>query len=210
VGRGLHGDTVASQHLVLQLVPGVEDDDGGRGQPHVGEAVREVAGGEGGCRHGHVAHGPEPFDGAALDGMPFGGDGGHRRAVPQQLRRVLLVLAQEHDPQGGRQRSQGGQHPGRQRVGVDRQPYGRPLVRGPQTSLAVARQHLQLPGEPQHLLSRLGRPDRPAPLQQHDADRSFERLESLADCRRRHVQRGGCSVQAAVVDGGPWRYLKRF
>jgi hypothetical protein len=106
------------------------------------------------------------------------------------------------------QRSQRGQHPGRHRVGVDRDRQRRhPLGSGLPAELAghVGGQQVDLPGQPQHHLAGLGHLHRLRPSQQDAAGGHLERAQPLADRRRGDVQCPGGRLQRAPAHRGVQR-----
>jgi hypothetical protein len=198
------GHPATAEHLVLQLVLAVEDDDRHRGP--AGRAVPLPPGGERRGGGGQVAKRPEPVDAAALHGGRVAGDRRQHIAAAQQLLGVALVVDEQPDCRpgpGGRL----GQHiaePGGQGVGVDRH---RELHDGARRQ-GLGRLVVQEPGLPP-------KPDEPhpvpggtarrAPADQDLAGRRLERADALADRARRDVQLPGRRLERTVIGDGDER-----
>ena len=169
----------------------------------VGEPVRRIPRG----RTGAIAHPAERSRDAPGDGAGVARQGRHDGPGGEQLRRVVLVVADQVDDDGlacgdPRQRRQ---DPRRERVRVDRDGDGcRPVVGalGAELAQGLPLQKRELLPEAKQRLACLGRPHR---FRAHDEDAPhalLESLDALADRTRGHVQAARRRVEGAVCDDG--------
>jgi hypothetical protein len=139
-----------------------------------------------------------------LDRLRRRGDGGHDRSRAQQFGSVFLVVEVDVEDGSARQAGEGRQDPGGERVGVDGNGDARrtPGVgSAAQPALRVCGQHVDLPGEPQHRVPRLGDPNRFRALHEHGTHRRLEGLDALAHGTGRDMQFAGRRLEAALGDG---------
>ena len=189
----------AHQH-VLQGIGPVPGQRRGRGRRPCGESVREPPLEVGPTRHRHIPHPAQRAHPAAGDRRAFGGHRAHHRPVAQQPGGVVLVLDPDIE-QHVRQSLEHRGEPGRHRVGVDGDCHPYPVI-VPATHFGqrLGLKHRRLRGQPQQGNPGRRRGARLLPHHQHLTDPLLQRLDPLADRRRRHMQAVRRRVEAAQFD----------
>jgi len=191
----------SSQPAALEVVVAVEVHDGRRAEGRCRGAVGEPPLHERGHGGRPVAQDAQWRRGAARDRRGRAGDGGEDGALAQQRRGVVLVGPVQVEQHLVAERRESRQEPGRERVGVDRHRQDDGAAGLGELACGVGGEQLELSGQAQDGASRLGDPDWLGPHQQHPSGGVLERLEPLADRRRREVQGPGRSLECPGVDG---------
>jgi hypothetical protein len=195
-------DTRSAQVHVLEVVGTVEHHDGGRGEGGRGDPVAEESPDDAPRGHRPVPHRPQRGGAAPCHWPGLRRHGGDDGPVAQQRAGARLVLPPDVGEHRVRDRRERREHPGRERVGVDRDRQHRAsAVRG-KLPARVREQQADLSRGPQEHLACGGRAHRPAPDEQDLPRRRLERPQPLAHGGRRHVQDAGGGVEAAAFHGG--------
>ena len=205
VHRGMQRAAGApAQVAVLEIVLAVEDDDRRAGEGRRADPAGEPAGRERGGGHAPVRHASQRARRAARHRLGISGDGRHGRALPQQRAGVGLVLAVDVEAQRAGERGERVEHPGGERIRVDRKGnrrYGAVPV-AVELTAGIGREQRDLAGQPQYRLARGRHPHGLTAHQQHSSGRLLERFESLADSGRGDVQGTGRPIERAFGHRG--------